>query len=672
MVVVGMLLLLIQLPSAWGFTHIKLAPDFAKSLQAPAAKPRILKSSKMLNPSSTIPVDGQISPIYETVENYLAQEYQEIAQRQILDLTFINGELHLGLANFLGFSWQRPFGSFSVNADRQVTQNLFSDNWIVQDTFTFKIEAAKLLEDMKGEGLLSMSDTEIGAFAGLSFHRTYTYYHYADSYEEGLRADFQKLFFPYKFFYAQKIKELGHEEIVRRKDSWKARAGGLIKTPPLYNVSFSAGILSTLAFEKLIGLQKVVDGDTLYQINHKSEKKIDLGATLSFQLDFFELLSLTLLRYDLNYQYEKSQAFTLAFNEQHLEKFKIEESSELTEVIKGSDHISALTPYVHRLDESSSSALSQTGSILLWGGMKKSKTEQIKVIKDEVIHDFYKHYSQSVTLVQNFWSRLFSAVIYKVFKIPLASSNESLLSKNVSLEFRATHPQSYDLNIQRVSSLEDFSFVIKKTYQANKTHRWLDRAKRNQAIFFVDHFTSLPKDYKTYIRNNELRGPLTLDTQFRVEEAGLTYFLTQAESNIFYSIAKTCNSQMIYKWMDDAHRRSLLKKSQSGNEICVKRIGQKYLNFKSDYQNHQLGASTKLFKDFILDFYKKNSRLEDLVLLFGSDNAFIHGSLSATTVTGQAFMTTFSAGQFRGLGVIDNFQRETGSRQPASIISESL
>ncbi|HLW56070.1 MAG TPA: hypothetical protein VKY27_01715 [Bacteriovoracaceae bacterium] len=670
MLFVGMLFLLIHWPSAWGFSHIKLAPEFERSLRESSSP---MMGTKALSKSSTqaaLPVDGQVSPIYQTVEEYLETEYQNIAERQILDLTIINGELYLGLNNFLGYSWQKSFGSFSVNADRQVTQNLFSDNWIVQDTFTFRIEATKLLDDMKNDGLLNMNDTEIGAFAGLSFHRTYTYYHYAPSYEDGLRADFKKLFFPYRFFYEQRITDLDHEEIVRRQDSWKVRAGGLIKTPPLSNVSFSAGILTTLAFEKLVSLQKVIDSKIKYQINHKSEKKVELGATLSFQLDFFELLSLTLLRYDLNYEYEKSQAFTLAFNQNQLDQFDTSKRRELASLIRGRDSITYLTPFIHRLDESSSSSLSQTGSILLWGGMKKSKTEQVKVIKDEIIHDFYKHYSQSVTLVQNFWSRLFSAVVYKIFKIPVASSTESLLSKQITLEMKATHPQSHDLNVQRIADLKDFSFVIKKSYQANRTHRWYDGTKRNQAIYFVDHFTSLPKDYKTFLRKNELRGPLTLDTQLRVEEAGLHYLLTQAESNIFYSIAKICHSDMIYKWMDDAHRRSLLKKSQYGNEACVKRIGNKFLNFKQDFQVHNYAASTKLFREFIQDFYKESTKLEEMVLLFGSDNSFIHGSFNATTNKGHAFMTTFSAGQFRGLGVIDNFQRSTGSRQPASIISE--
>lgn len=673
MLTVGMLFLLILMPSAWGFTHIKLSDQFEATLgQDQKNQPRLLKSAKGLNLGmNTIPVDGQVSPIYQEVENYLEQEYQSIANRQILDLTIINGELHFGLNNFLGFSWQRPFGAFSVNADRQVTQNLFADNWIVQDTFTFKVEASKLLEDMKDQGQVVMSDTEIGAFAGLSFQRTYTYYHYAPTYEEGLRSDYRKLFFPYKYFQAQQLGQLGNEEIVKKNDSWKARAGGLIQTPPLYNISFSAGVLATLAFEKLITLQKVSEEEkTNYQINYKSEKKIDLGATLSFQLDFFQLLNLTLLRYDLNYEYDKASAFTLAFNESNRQSFTPAQNQELSSIVRGQDNVSALTSFVHKLDESQSSSLSQSGSILLWGGIKKSKTEQVKVIKDEVIHDFFKYYSQSVTLVQNFWSRIFSAVIYKVFKIPLGSSYESLLTKQVNLEFRANHPQSFDQEVQRIATISDFSFVIKKNYQAAKTHRWWDKSKKNQVIYFLDHFTSLPKDYKTFVRNDELKGPLTIDAQFRVEEAGLLYFLSQAESNIFFSIAKVCNSNQLYKWIDDNYRKLLLQKALSGNEACVKRIGQKYLSFKKDYEEFHFSPSIKLFKSFIQDYYKKSTRLDELVVLFGSENSFIHGSFSATTGSGSPFLTTFSAGQFRGLGVIDNFQRSTGSRQPASIISE--
>lgn len=672
MLTVGMLFLLILMPSAWGFTHIKLSDQFGATLQPNSKNTSLLKSAKSIGMNSpSLPVDGQISPIYEEVESYLEGEYQNIANRQILDLTIINGDLHFGLNNFLGFSWQRPFGAFSVNADRQVTQNLFADNWIVQDTFTFKVEASKLLEDMKDQGLVLMSESEIGAFAGLSFQRTYTYYHYAPTYEDGLRADFRKLFFPYRYFAAQKLGELGNEEIIKKNDSWKARAGGLIKTPPLYNVSFSAGVLATLAFEKLITLQKATENSKInYQINHKSEKKVDLGATLSFQLDFFELLNLTLLRYDLNYEYDKSNAFTLAFDENQRQSFSSQERSELNSLVRGRDSIQTLTRFVHKLDESSSSSLTQSGSILLWGGIQKSQTEQVKVIKDEVIHDFFKYYSQSVTVVQNFWSRIFSAVVYKVFKIPLSSSYESLLSKQVNLEFRASHPQSFDKDVERIASLKDFSFVIKKNYQASKTHRWWDKAKKNQTIYFIDHFTSLPKDYKTFVRNDELKGPLTIEAVFRVEEAGLLYFVNQAESNVFFAVAKVCDSNSLYKWIDDNYRNVLLKKSLSGNEACVKRIGLKYLAFKKDYEDFQFAPSIKLFKSFIQDYYKESTKLEELVVLFGSENSFIHGSLNATTKAGSPFLTTFSAGQFRGLGVIDNFQRSTGSRQPASIISE--
>ncbi len=59
-----------------------------------------------------------------------------------------------------------------------------------------------------------------------------------------------------------------------------------------------------------------------------------------------------------------------------------------------------------------------------------------------------------------------------------------------------------------------------------------------------------------------------------------------------------------------------------------------------------------------------------MVLPIGVENTFIHGQLKATTPQNAQFVTSFSTGQFRGLGVIDNYKRSVGSRQPASIISE--
>jgi hypothetical protein len=109
---------------------------------------------------------------------------------------------------------------------------------------------------------------------------------------------------------------------------------------------------------------------------------------------------------------------------------------------------------------------------------------------------------------------------------------------------------------------------------------------------------------------------------------------------------------------------------QFGSEKCVKTIGSEFIDFKNDYKQNALKPSLAKFKKFLTKFFKKAENLEALSNLFGASNTFIHGQLKATTQGNSQFVTTFSTGQFRGLGVIDNFKRSLGSRQPASIVSE--
>ena len=145
----------------------------------------------------------------------------------------------MGTENFSGFSWQKPFGVVHVWADRQVTPNLFGSNWLIQDTFTFDIEATTFLQRSNEAGITSMSDVEIGAFAGVTFKRIYTYYHYANSYNEGLRADFSKLFLPFLKLNTTSISRMNNEEIIKRDDNWTASAGGMIASPPYYGFSLA-------------------------------------------------------------------------------------------------------------------------------------------------------------------------------------------------------------------------------------------------------------------------------------------------------------------------------------------------------------------------------------------------------------------------------------------------
>jgi hypothetical protein len=692
------------------FSHIKLNPDFERYLTQPQTKSNLAGAltrksfalsasdagitsqnniqSKMASVllgaafgaktggiTTPIPVDGEESLLYEEIRRHLEAAHGPIGLDQVQHINRLNQQFNLGTSNFSGFSWQRPFGVVQVYVDRQVTPNIFGTNWLVMDTFTFEVEATTFLEKLNEAGMSGMSATEIGAFAGITFRRVYTYWHYANSYQDGLQADFSRLFLPFVKFNQSGMEKMGHEEILKREDVWTASAGGIITTPPLYNVSFSGGVLTQYDFQNVTTIQSNHTQDQnaeRYKVGVLSKKEVNAGVSLELQLDFFKLIKFSLLRYDMNYEYASGKEYTLGLNSNQWNHVKNdnEESAEFKSILKGFGTVKKLEPYIVRLDETSSEAVEQRGSVLIWGKMQKSKTEQVRVIKDNAVRVFFKNYSQNVKVVQNLLSRIFSAIVYKLLKFPIGTSNASIYSRQLTMEYEATHAQATDPKITRLDSTEQFSFVLTQYYNAARTDRWIDKRFKNDVIWFVDNFTTLPKTYKTDIRNEVLKGPLLVESNLRVEKAGLHFLLDSSEDSVFGQLAKICGSKKTQEWMQQSSRRELLEDRHIGAEACVKEIGLKYQGFKYDYVANHLKPSLTKFKEFITKYYKQSERIADLQAIFGPQNTFIHGKLQGKVSNGANFNTAFSTGQFRGLGVIDNFKRSVGSRVPASIVSE--
>lgn len=684
------------------FNHIKLNPQFEQYLNQPKLK-SISKSARSTQAATAVdeysqkiktgllggllgaksngdfnspfPTDGETSPLYEEIRSQLEAAHQEIGAREVTNLDFLNRQFNLGTQNFSGFSWQKPFGVVHVFADRQVTPNLFGSNYLIADTFTFDIEATTFIEGTNAAGITAMSAADIGAFAGVTFKRVYTYYHYANSYNEGLRADFSKLFLPFLRMNTAGIAKMNHEEIIKREDNWTASAGGMITSPAYYGFSASGGILAQFAYQNMVSVQNNLnpeaDADKI-RLTAKGKTTASVGVNVSIQVDFLKLLQLTILNYDLTYEYAQSKQFTLGMTPAQWEHANTDQNmkAELKSIIHGYGRVGALEPYVVSLDEAESSALAQRGSLLIWGRLAKSKTEQIRVIKDNSTRTFFKSYAQNMRVVQNIFSRLFSAVIYKILKLPVGTTNAALYNRQVNLEYDATHPQSADKDVIRVNGSEEFSFSITQSYEAARTDRWIDKRFKNDLIWFVDSFTTLPKDYMGIIRSEQLKGPMMIESKLLVDKIGFDYFLNTDDDVVFGLVASVCGSRRVDEWKVESKRKKFLGRLQIGKELCVKNIGRKYLDFKTDYFANAKKPSLAKFKSFLTKYYKQTENLSQISALFSEENTFIHGQLKATTSLGTQFVLPFSSGQFRGLGVIDNYKRADGSRQPASIVSE--
>lgn len=679
-------LLIILLPY-WAFSaefhYIKLNPELEQDLSPQFSTKRVTTNhikvrnqliSSVLNTNFSSSIETEEPPLYQEIRRYLEPNHNNIGLGEALNIQRLNQQFNLGESNFSGLSWQKAFGSVQVQVDRQVTPNIFGENWLIMDSFTFQIEATSVLQKLNEAKIVNMSLDEIGAFAGITFRRTYTYWHYADSYQAGLMADFSKLFLPFLKFNLNQFEKMGTEEIIKKEDIWTARAGGIISSPPFYNVGFSGGVLAEHDLTKTITVQNNNNSNNKFKLGVFSKRSTTVGGSIELHLEFIKLLKLSILRYDLNYEYSSQVEISLGFNHEQWVNVKKEQdqAGELSDLLKGSTNLKHLLSYVVRLDQSSSSSLEQKGSLLIWGKLQKQKTEQVKIITNNEVKQFYKNYAQSVKVVQNIFSRIFSTIVYKLFKFPLGVNNSSTYSRQLSLEHEVSHPQASIPHIERVAGPDQFSIVFSQYYNAARTDRWVDRKFKNDLIWFVDRFTTLPKSYKTDIRNEVLKGPMLIESQINVEKAGLHFFLKSHPNEIFSHLASICGSKRENEWSNESFRNELFKQKLMGKELCVKKMGSEYLHFLNDYYSHEFNPSLASLKKFLKMYYKKSTQLSDLELLFGEGNIFIMGKLEAKTSAGHSFKTHFSSGQFRGLGVIDNFKRKTESRLPASILSESF
>ncbi len=713
----GFLLLftLINTAIASEFTHIKLKPEIESALlqkSNPASEIQpttkstlvpmkslqgiVTESSKLssintrahvlgtiLSASSSsgsadwntpFPTDGEESPIYEQIRRELEASHQQIGLGEVTQLDLIRRQFNMGVDNFSGFSWQKPFGAVQVWADRQVTPNLFGSNWLIQDTFTLDIAASTFLEKLTEAGMTDMSAVDIGAFAGITFRRVYTIYHYANSYDEGLRADFSKLFLPFLKFYPRAATNLGAEEIIKKEDIWTVKVGGQVTSPPIYGVSGSFGVLAEGNYKSLLSVQSnpaAMAATERLRVSLKQTKGAMVGANLTLQLDFFKLLKLTILSYDLQYEFDSAKEFQLSLPQSKIPTLlsSNDEGKEFKKVLHGYAKINHLEPYVTQLNENESSSFSQRGSVLIWGKLAKTKTEQVRVIKDGMVKTFYRNYAQSVKVVQNLLSRLLGAVVYKIFKFPLGTKNAAYYSNEITLEYEATHPQASKSDVMKIDSTSQASVVLNISYEANRTDRWIDRKYKNDVAWVTDSFTTLTKNYVDLIKNEQLKGPIKVSSTIRVEKSGLDYFITAPENYIITPIVNACNSRRLSSWLNSSKRKRMLKNLQIGNDVCVKKILKDYYAFKSDLAVDGKPSLAK-FKNTVSKFFKEANNINEIKALFGPQNVFISGQLQATTSAGQSFTTPFNSGLFRGLGVIDNYKRTLGSRTPASVINE--
>lgn len=617
--------------------------------------------------------DEKMSLLYQKIKEVLGKNYNEIGNEQTGPL-IARHQFGGGLLNFSGFTYQKPMGNFTLGVNREIVPDLFSSNYIVHDVFVIGIDATTFLTNMKEAELIDIPDSSIGAFAGISFYRTYHYYHFAATYIEGLTKDYSKLFLPFTKYNENFVLDMPPYEIMKKQDAFTFNVGGIVNVPIGYGFGFEGGVLAEVSYKRDLTIQSLGDNDQkkageFLRVSLDKKFKAGVDIHLGLQLDFFNLLKLSILTYDFEYSLEDSNKYAVSFFEQDRENLKQNRSiasndglkTEFQKIITGKqDTPNLYKDHIVQLEQRRNENLNSKFSFLVIGDVKKKQTEKVSIIEDGIETIFFKHYSESLKIIQNFWSKLFSSAIFKLFKFDLGVKNMIEESKTFAIEYLFND----HLNGEKVLKEEDFSITLTQEFYAASTDKWYQKSYKKEAIKQLEEITNLSPDYSVMIRNDELKGPIQIKSNLRVEKQGLSYFHSLSEDKIFEALVTVCAPKVdIAKWLDKKRRDKALKAAQVGKHLCVKNLGLSYISYRDSFKESKAYDLLKL-KKFITSYFRKTNETTKLSLLFGKNNVFQDGSFMATMRSGLPYQTYFKEGDFRGLGVIDNFSRKNGTTSP--------
>lgn len=558
------------------------------------------------------------SPIYTEIENTLNNDYESIGS-DLANQTLLNHSFGGGVKNYRGFTWSKPFANFAIHIRRTVAPDLFSSKWITKDHLTIRIKAHTLISNFENEGLLEIDSDTLAAFAGLEFNRKFEVSTLVDSYKAGIKLDFKSLFFAFKSFKLKSLFQMQEGQHIKKTDTLSFNTGAVANIPLTYGVELNTAVIGKYS---LINFISATSKENELIVTAQKEKKIKVGLSAALEIDFFNLLKISLLSYELNYELGQSNKVSISLG--NLRKEEILNSpfelQELQKIIEGDMNVTNFQRDIASIQNSESNNLTHQYELFLFGKESAKRTESFFISNKEASKKFYRHTNTSKTYQQTILSKFFK----NLFGI---TSIKSELTKTLSLEFEKQYEQSDD-----VRGSEHFSFSISHDYFAKSLKR---KKNRNRSERFLKYWTQFDKKIPHAINKKQIIGPIKISSNLSFKKKALDYFLNLDLVSIGNKIIQFCSS----------------KKRSSR---CSKKINSSYDKLYNNNKAHTT-INMELFRSFVSMIYNYSTKIEDFEIFFNKNNIEMNGSIDARTSKGRSFTSYFRHGQIKSSGVINAF-----------------
>lgn len=670
----------------------------------------ISKSYAISGPANSVNPFEIKNNLYQQIFDEMNLVYEHIGKREANRILQNRSSSVNGGLNSIGFTYKRPFIDFSISADRNLAPDLFDDKrWIVTDSFTVFIDASKVISNLADSKIIDISEKNLAAFAGIVFKRTFTWVHYAPSYEEGLTTHFEKLFLPFAALSMENISKMSPNEMIFKEDSLSTVAGGLVSAPLYSGITGMAGVLAK--FEKLSRVEVVshpakdnkVKGSEILISSEKTKTK-SVGISMGIQADFLKILKMTLLSYDFSYDLSSSYKIYLKLNQYELSEMIAGSPVyiEIQQLLKNREgDLDTLAPFIISEEKKIAQSIQHKYNFLLLGGAKSSKTQQIEVTSSGRVKNFFRHYYEKIKYTEDFFSRLFASVIYAITNSDASAVKLASDSKRVTIEYDSEKnllESHEDLNIK--DNEQKLSMTFNAEFMTKKSTGRSGRKYRERAIYILERYSGVDPLAIQMVEREHLKAPLQIDGQYQVNTEGIRYLNSLSVGQVFDHFSGLCDEYPKNKFFNfrnlfDNCRRSLQNdyinyyQNLTHDKITYESIN--YCEKKSKKFFFSPSKKRAFLKNCLSSItYKNNSDWGEIPLwelktlstnivnnsnskvhyynLFGLENVFFYGSFSAVTADGRNFTTSFHEGAFKGLGVVDHYMRLENLRAPSSVV----
>jgi hypothetical protein len=638
------------------------------------------------------------SNIYDQIQGTYNDNYSLIGNR--LANESLSG--WFGGVNMIGYRHSNDFSTFKVVFNRSIAPALFEeDKYIVNDEVTIEVDASKFLSQLAQEEIIDISQQNLQAFAGLAFKRTMRFNHFADSVQEGLQTRHDKLFLMYKFFRGRRLAQLNDYDYLTKEDSFTVKAGGLVTAPVLTYGAIGAGALYKYENKAKVTVHKLGPEDKkaaheALRLSVERSKVRSLGVNAVLIADFFKILRLTLFRYDFELSEEESNKVYLSLTHQDLSnEGKLDQLDHILRYRNFDYDLFAENIVSRELRQKQ--LMTSKYSLFLIGGVKQSQSENTEIIKDGILHKFFKHSYEKLKYKENFMSRIVLSLLG-----PLIGYNQ--LANRTEVSQRLT-TIDYEAEIDLLKTKEDYDIFEKNVFTMSLTNKYKfapDKRLKDSKVkeTMVSEIISKTRSYDTFKAplQNDVTAPSEFNASYIMDNNNVAYFMKRQSNTVYNVFDDVCKvkSKGIFSFFrslfSGCKKRlysryfNFLKEWSSANytgdlyKVCSKKYRWRYLfrpskrrkmvakcmEISSRVSDEHMAHNLPLwrFKDVVSTLHNEFHHINHMKILFGEFNN--RGSVNLTSKQGIPYRGYFNEGQVKE-NIVDQFRMENNLRSPASL-----